>query len=275
MKSRPYFLPAQQQKPRDTLNIFGGTLGGRIIKNKLFYFGNYEGTRQRVGNNGIYDVPSLRVRSGDFSGLSPIYDPLTGNPDGSGRTQFAGNRIPDARISPITKKILGLLPAPNLGTGETQNFAAGGTGIFDRTNYDYKINYNRNDRHQIWGKNSYLVADVTGVPIFGEIIGPAVVQDPGTGHTFTKVVTVGHTWSLKPNLLLDQNFGIIRNDQTVFGTDYGKNWGSEIFGIPGTNGPDIRQSGMPNFSFGFAGIGSAATWIPFSVRSRALRTIRI
>lgn len=262
MKSRPYFLPTAQDKPRDTLNIFGGTLGGPVLKNKLFYFGNFEGTRQRVGGSGIFNVPTARVRNGDFSGLSPIYDPQTGNPDGSGRTQFPNNRVPDNRINPITKRILGLLPLPNNGSAETQNFRSGGTGIFDRNNYDYKINYSRNDRHQIWGKSSYLVADVTGVPIFGEIVGPPVVQDPGTGHTFTQVYTVGHSISLKPNLLLDQNFGIIRNKQDVKGLDYGTNWGSEVFGIPGTNGPDIRQSGMPNFDFGYATVGLAATWMP-------------
>ena len=272
MKARPYFMPATQQKPRDTLNIFGATLGGPIVKNKLFYFGNFEGTRQRTGGSGIYDVPQAQIRAGDFtnatfplnSATAPvtlIYDPNTGNPDGTGRTPFPGNVIPANRISPAASKILALLPAANL-AGPNQNFAAAGTGIFDRTNYDYKINYNRNEKHAIFYKSSFLVADVTGVPIFGQLIGPAVVQDPGTGHTFTQVHTLGHTYAFTPSLLLDQNIGFVRQSQNVLGNDYGKNWGTDVFGIPGTNGPDIRQSGMPNFNFGFSNVGLSATWIP-------------
>lgn len=272
MKSRPYFMPSSQEKPRDTLNIFGATLGGPIIKNKLFYFGHFEGTRQRTGGSGIFDVPTATVRGGDFSqaffpttsqNVTPIYDPLTGDAEGRGRTQFPGNIIPANRISPIAQRVLQNLPGPNIaGAGAVQNFAAAATGIFDRNNYDYKINFNRNENHQIWGKSSFLKANVTGVPAFGELIGPSVIQDPGTGDTFTQIHTVGHTYTLSPTLLLDQNFGITRMTQDVIGLDYGTNWGSEVFGIPGTNGPDIRQSGMPNFSFGYSNVGLGATWMP-------------
>ncbi len=267
LRSRPYFMPTTQQKPRDTLNIFGATLGGPVVKNKLFYFGHYEATRQRTGGAGIFDVPTAVIRGGDFSRAvfngNPvtIFDPTTGDDQGRGRTPFAGNVLPATRMSSITRRILQDLPGPNL-AGEVQNFAAGATGIFDRNNYDYKINYNRNERHQIWGKSSFLKANVTGVGAFGQIIGPAVVQDPGTGDTFTQVHTVGHSYSITPNLLLDQNFGITRMHQTVQGADFGKNWGSEVYGIPGTNGPDPRQSGMPNFSFGYSSIGLAQTWMP-------------
>lgn len=255
MKARPYFMPSTQEKPRDTLNIFGGTLGGPIVKNKLFYFGNVELTRQRTGGSGIFDVPTALVRSGNFSQSgSTIYDPLTGRP-------FAGNVIPESRISPVSRQILNQLPAANL-AGERQNYAAAATGIFDRNNYDYKINWNRNERHSIWGKSSFLVADVTGFGAFGELIGPSLVQDPGTGHTFTQLHTIGHSYTLTPTFLLEQTLGFTRQTQNVVGLDYGTNWGSDVFGIPGTNGPDIRQSGMPNFNFGYSNVGNPQTWIP-------------
>jgi hypothetical protein len=271
MKSRPYFMPTQQQKPRDTTNIFGATIGGPVVKNKLFYFGHFEAYRQRTGGSGIYDVPVANVRGGDFSQaffptnsttVTPIYDPLTGDDQGRGRTQFPGNVIPANRISPISRRILQDLPLPNLAGLSNQNFATAGTGIFDRNNYDYKVNYNRTEKHQIWGKSSYLKANVTGVAIFGDLIGPAVVGDPGTGDTFTQLHTVGHTYSLTPNVLLDQNFGYTRMTQTVQGNDFGTNFGSEVFGIPGTNGPDPRQSGMPVFNIGYSHIGLNATWMP-------------
>jgi hypothetical protein len=198
MKARPYFMPSTQEKPRDTLNIFGGTLGGPVVKNRLFYFGHVELTRQRTGGSGIFDVPTAAVRSGNFSGTgTTIIDPQTGNP-------FPGNIIPENRISPIARSILNRLPAPNL-AGDRQNFAAAATGIFDRNNYDYKINWNRSDRHSIWGKSSFLVADVTGRGAFGELIGPSLVQDPGTGHTFTQLHTLGHTYTLTPSFLIEQS----------------------------------------------------------------------
>lgn len=263
MRARNFFQPANVAKPRDTLNIFGATIGGPVVKNKLFYFFHYEGTRQRTGGFGIFDVPTARVRAGDLSGLTPaVYDPLTGNPDGSGRTAFPNNQIPASRISTAARELLNRLPQPLIAGQELQNYPIGATGVFDRNNYDYKINFNRNDRHQIWGKSSFLKAPVTGVAAFGELVGPAVVQDPGTGDTFAQVHGVGHTWSLTPSLLLDQNFGFVRQTQTVFGADYGTNWGTDVFRIPGTNGSDPRQSGMPNFSFGYSGVGQAATWMP-------------
>jgi hypothetical protein len=115
LKARPYFMPATQQKPLDIMNIFGATVGGPIVKNKLFYFGAFEATRQRVGGSGIYDVPTAAIRAGDFSGISQIiYDPATGNPDGTGRTPFAGNRIPNNRISGPSRTLMGLLPQANL-----------------------------------------------------------------------------------------------------------------------------------------------------------------
>jgi len=262
LRARNFFQPANVEKPRDTLNIFGGTIGGPIVKNRLFYFFHYEGTRQRTGGFGIFDVPTARARTGDLSGLTTaIYDPSTGNPDGSGRTVFPNNQIPLNQISAAAREILNRLPLPTL-PGELQNYPVAATGSFNRNNYDYKVNFNRNDRHQLWGKSSFLKAPVTGVAAFGELVGPAVVQDPGTGDTFVQVHGLGHTWALSPSVLLDQNVGFTRQSQTVLGADYGTNWGTDVFGIPGTNGPDIRQSGMPNFSFGYSSVGQAATWMP-------------
>ena len=275
MRSRNYFQPPNQDKPRDTLNIFGATIGGPIVKNKLFYFGHAEWTRQRTGSSGIFNVPTTDIRTGNFSNavfngvVTPIYDPRTGDDQGRGRTQFPGNIIPANRLSPIAQRILQGVPQPNIAGQPQQNYTIGATGIFDRNNYDYKINYNRNEKHQIWGKSSFLKANVTGVPAFGELIGPNVVQDPGTGDTFTQVHTIGHTYSITPTVLLDQNFGITRMTQTVQGLDYGVNWGSEVFGIPGTNGPDIRQSGMPNFNFGYSNVGLAATWMPLDRKEQS------
>ena len=81
-------------------------------KNKLFYFFSFDGTRQRQGAVDRYSVPTAAIRSGDFSAYrTVIYDPLTGNPDGTGRQPFAGNKIPASRIDPIAQKIQSYYPA--------------------------------------------------------------------------------------------------------------------------------------------------------------------
>ena len=85
-------------------NQFGGSLGGPIVKNKLFFFTDYQGTRRRTGGSGIFTVPTAAERDGDFSALGvPIFDPNSGTPDGTGRTRFLNDRIPANRLSTAAK----------------------------------------------------------------------------------------------------------------------------------------------------------------------------
>ncbi len=92
-------------------NQGGFSLGGPIKRNKLFVFGDYQVARTIQGASIIATVPNDAFRSGNFSGLSQtIYDPTTGNPDGSGRTPFPGNIVPADRINPVSKNLLALLP---------------------------------------------------------------------------------------------------------------------------------------------------------------------
>src|SRR3954464_15935247 len=115
-------------KPVSTYNYFGGSIGGPVIKNKTFFFFDFLRTTDHRGLLNRFQLPTLDFRAGDFSraltnpasisssyrGPVVVYDPLSGRPDGSGRVPFVGNVIPDSRISPIAKRILALIPAPNL-----------------------------------------------------------------------------------------------------------------------------------------------------------------
>ena len=88
---------------------------------------------------------------------------MTGDPEGLGRTQFANATIPDSRISPISRKILALIPLPNL-SGFTSNYYASAPGVFDRNNYDFKVDWVRSPKNTIWAKYSRMDATVRCPP---------------------------------------------------------------------------------------------------------------
>src|SRR6266852_4907950 len=178
LRARQFFeTPSvSPKKGKGILNDFGGTLGGPVKKDKLFFFGSWDGTYERDNRQvstgpspGIETVPTAAVRAGDFSGvLSKIYDPASGAGNPAARTQFVAssnpssllfnaactnsagcpNIIPTARLSSISQKILALVPAPNL-SGDTANFFSSATQRLTRHNFDGKVDWNRTGNHSI------------------------------------------------------------------------------------------------------------------------------
>src|SRR5262249_3062215 len=109
-------------KPETSYKQWGAALGGPIVKNRLFFFGDYQGTRDNLGAINRHFIPPMDFRNGDFSRAPTIiYDPATGNPDGTGRQPFPGNIIPANRISPIARQLLTFLPVPNTAAALGQN----------------------------------------------------------------------------------------------------------------------------------------------------------
>lgn len=263
LKARNFFQAAGTQKPLSIYNNFGATVGGPIKKNKLFYFLSYDGTRQRQGAPGFYTVPTADQRAGNFSAYSTvIYDPNTGNPDGTGRQPFAGNIIPANRLDPIAQKLQSYYPSPNVVGPTLNNFFASGGPILSRNYFDAKINLNVNDREQVWGKYGRMWAISGGQPLFGVAGGPGLGgADPGQGDTLIQVATIGHTHTFSPHLILDGVIGYERQGQHVTPSDFGTNYGLQ-FGIPNTNGPDPLQSGFPDIAISnYTGFG-VPNWMP-------------
>ena len=251
-------------KPDSSITIAGGTIGGPIRRDKVFYFGSWEGNYERQGRFDRYTVPTERMRMGDFSevlSIAPnfrLFDPATGNPDGTGRQEFPGAVIPANRISEIASRIQALYPMPNhpgTNNGLQNNLELFRPVTADRDNYDLKINWNRNSTHQLFTKFSTMQAEVVNLFNLG-------VEGGGIGDTGNYLGTIGHTWTLSPTMLLDGSFGVNWQDQFGRGSDFGTNFGSEVFGIPGVNGPDPRQSGFPHFSNGMSTIGNDDGWTP-------------
>src|SRR5579884_2481123 len=263
LKARNFFQTPGSVKPLSIYNDFGGTVGGPIKHNKLFYFLSYDGTRQRQASPGLYTVPTAAFKTGDFSSVSTvIYNPFTGNPDGTGRQPFPGNMIPANLLSPIALKLQSYYPSPNNGSGFTNNYAVSGGPTLDRNNFDAKINFHQSDKEEIWGKYGRMWALSGGKAVFGIAGGPGLPgSDPGLGDTLVQVFTLGHTRTISPNIVLDGTIGYERQGQKLNPNDFGTNYGLQ-FGIPNTNGPDPLQSGFPDISIGgYTGFG-VPNWMP-------------
>lgn len=268
--ARPFFFrPAEVRPPlpKQINNIPGGAIGGPIIKNKLFYFFSYERTSQYTAPFTNATVPRDDMKAGNFAaylGLGAIYDPLTGTPTGAERVPFAGNIIPNSRISPIWARIQSLAPQPNQSAadiyGLSNNLFSTASFGLDRDQYDIKSNYNVTEKLMVWGKYSDMVAPVTGAGALGELTGPALGQ-LGVADVRVQIPTFGFNYTASPTFLIDGVFGHTRFKNIATGPDYGRNWGSEVWGIPGTNGGnlfpnDIRYSGQPCIQNGLTAWGN-------------------
>ena len=256
------------ESPKTPLNrqTYGGTLGGPIVKNKLFYFGSWEHFRDRRTTTVNYSVPTAKMRAGDFSEVAALYpnfklyNPFSASA-AADRTQFGNFQIPSNMINPIAKDIMSkYMPAVNTDkdwntNGFLDDFVRDQETRVDRDNFDVKLSYQRNPAHSIWGKFSMLRAKVTD--------NYQLSFDNGSlGDTKVYVGALGHTWTLGPTLVLDGNFGYNRQDQIVTGPDYGTNYGIQL-GIPGVNDPnDIRNSGLPSFVTNFSTVGGTPNWMP-------------
>jgi hypothetical protein len=130
--------------PSSHTNQYGGTVGGPILRNRLFFFFGYQHLGSTAGSQGFATVPTDAERGGDFSSLgTPIYDPSTTHLVNGQyvRYPFPDNKIPTNRISTQANNIQGYLPHPNLpGTANNYSYSQ---QVFDKTDwFNAKVDYN-------------------------------------------------------------------------------------------------------------------------------------
>ena len=272
MKATNYFLPPGDPKGSGSVHVFGGTAGGPIVRNKLFYFGSVESTRQRTtagtalsnsGANGLRNLPTMDMRTGNFAGTNTvIYDPRTGTSTGAGRVPFAFancgitstndprfdacNFIPANRISPIATAVLGKLVAPTL-PGFQSNYYATNKYDTDYRKYDGKITWVPNNRVTVNGRLGYATSYEDSAPALPYVENGVVTNGPNNpiwqGRIWDSTVhshSLAITNIVSSNLVVDGVFGFTRTDMLARPhTD--DCWG-EDFGIPNTCQPPYGRS---------------------------------
>lgn len=239
------FIPVTQY------NQFGGSASGRIIPDRLFFFADYQGTRRNTGGSALLRVPSLAERAGDLSGLGvDIFDPASGATPAT-RTQFPGNRIPAARLSPQAQNLLRLIPLPNIAgvTRDNPNYVGSGTIKFNEDLWNTRWDYFFSQKLQFFGRYSFADYRLDSPGIFGFEAGGRGFDEQapfaGISRTRNQSIASGFNYTLNDNWLTDFRFGWFRYRVNV-DPGAGETTPAKDAGIPGLNNDEFT-GGMPAF----------------------------
>ncbi|MBI4909523.1 MAG: carboxypeptidase regulatory-like domain-containing protein [Acidobacteria bacterium] len=276
-------------------NQFGAAVGGPVIKNRTFWFADFQGTRVRstggsvngLGTSAFFTVPTPLMKNGDFSELTgtnrsvtnslgvsalegTIYDPLTqatgryaNGTSGLIRIPFAGNRIPTSRFDPVSKKIIDLFPTPNTAVpaGFPQNnYFTTTSGSQDVNQADLRIDHRISDKDSIFGSISWSNLDqINGQPLPGAL--DATYFASNTAQTLARNAMLSYTRVWSPTFITETRIAFTRmvTSRTQALPDVDQ---FAAFGIGGFNPTGPLNGGLPSTTIDrYSGFG-ASDWLP-------------
>ncbi len=273
-------------------NQFGGALGGPIIKNKLFLFGDYQGTRirtaggviQNLGYGGQYTVPTQAEINGDFSkslgGVigtdalgnpirqNQLYDPTTTKTVNGQlyRTPYVNNQIPISQMDPASRKIASLYPAPNLLSGitsgfqPTNNYAVTTPGALNTDQGDARVDYRVSEKDSLFGSVSWSNTYKNSVVPFSGVLDGGNFNGAGE-QDLGRNAQIGYTRIWSPTVVSETRAAFSRlvtsRSQAEASTDAFK-----AVGINGYDPTTSSNGGLPQIGLGhYSQIGSE-DWLP-------------
>ncbi len=259
------FAPPNSPKPLFRRNQFGGVLGGPIVRNRTFFFADYQGTRQEIGRVRISTVPTLLQRQGIFTeavgkGLPKIYDPATTQPlpgGGFTREQFLNNTIPTDRIDPVAALLLSRYPVPTA-SGTANNYTRVGNEGDTQDQADGRVDHRFSDRDQVFARYSY--ARDYAVPVTPLPDGSGNIASGATAKTTTvgQSIAASYFHIFTPALTNEVRVGYTRRsiDRAALLLDAPPSQALQLPGVP-SNADFSRE--LPTFSItGFQQLGPSA-----------------
>jgi len=245
-------------------NQFGATYGGPIVKDKTFFFGSFEGRRERRSQTDTAIVPTADQRNGIFSPtLVLVRDPLSNQ-------NFPGNAIPRSRFDATAARMLDLWPQPNFtGFGTRQNFVRNPPWNTVRDQYDFRVDHNLSENDKVFGRFSLNRFDNLRDSVFEAPARGGQNNDRAFDDNDARSIAFSYTKILRPTLINEFRYGFSR--QKVDKRELSKELASEVnakYGINGIPASD-RLFGLPNFSLGgaigFTGLGEPGSMPNFKI----------
>ena len=247
---------------------FGVNVGGPIDRDRTFFFFSYEGQRVHRSLTQTFSVPTDALRSGDFSTLAPLCDPLTREANGS-CASFAGNQIPAGRLDRTALALLDKVPRPNR-AGSVQNLLSVGLQETPMAQFSLRVDHRFSASDNVFGR--FSTYDISDQQPFGtSSLNETLV--PGFGRTITtrsRNLALSYTRSFAESMLNELRFGYLSASGGQVSPNQGVNFAAAS-GLLGVTA-DPRDMGYPQVSFGglFSTIGDPTSFVSRENRSYEL-----
>lgn len=242
-----------KKAPVEHQNEYGATLGGPILRDKIFFFGSYDGYKITSGNTPVFrSIPTLAERKGDFSAFAPIYDPSTDHLNAAGvltRQQFPGNQVP--LNSKVAQALQASLPDPQNGNLQN-NFSNTFTNGYKQYVYVAKIDAKLTNKDRISG----LFQSGKSTPLsYGDPL-PVPYSSARASASTWYIGEINETHVFTPTLLNYLGANLVRNESSVSNPTAGAGWPAKV----GLTGLAVGQTSdiFPQVSFG--GVNQPSGW---------------